>query len=347
MAGAHYENDNGGGFFGNVLWDFVQVENINNSTETFGNDAVITTTDNLGNVTVELVDAILSSAPATVARYYEVTPTNGGTGTVRLSYSDDELNNEAESNLRVWQRSGGLWTRIDGSVNTNSNYVEVSGYGFSAGVMDTLVLSDALTDNSLPVELVLFESKQIEGNVELVWKTASEIDNAYFVVERSENAEDGFVEIGRLKGQGTTSHESEYNFVDKNVTVGDEYYYRLADHDYVGRKSYSDVIFVEIVAPKDFVLSQNYPNPFNPVTHIKMQLPEMSTVELLVYNMLGQKVKQITKGDFEAGFYEFQWNARNDQGNTVSSGMYIYVMQAKSLESNKSKRMIKKMILLH
>jgi len=78
-----------------------------------------------------------------------------------------------------------------------------------------------------------------------------------------------------------------------------------------------------------------------------MQLPEMSNVVLFVYNMLGQKVKQLAKGDFEAGFYEFQWNARNDQGSNVASGMYIYVMQAKSLESNKSKRMIKKMILLH
>jgi len=347
MAGAHYENDNGSGFFGNVLWDFSQVENINNSTETFGNDVVITTTDNLGNVTVDLVDELLSTAPATVARYYEVTPTNAGTGTVRLSYSDDELNNEAESDLRVWQLSGGLWTRIDGSVNTSANYVEVSGYGFSGGVMDTLVLSDALVDNSLPVELVLFESKQFEGNVELFWKTASEVDNAYFIVERSENAEDGFIEIGRLRGQGTTSHETEYSFVDEDVRVGDNYYYRLADYDYVGRTSYSDVIFVEIVAPKDFVLSQNYPNPFNPVTHIKMQLPEMSNIVLSVYNMRGQKVSQLAKGDFEAGFYEFQWNARNDQGNNVASGMYIYVMQAKSLESNKTKRMIKKMILLH
>jgi hypothetical protein len=225
--------------------------------------------------------------------------------------------------------------------------VEVSGYNFTSGVLDTLVLSDALTDYSLPVELVMFESNQIEGNVELKWKTASEVENAYFVVERSEYAEDGFIEIGRLKGQGTTSNETQYLFVDKNVKIGESYYYRLVDYDYVGRKSYSDVIFVEIIAPKDFVLNQNYPNPFNPVTHIKLQLPEMSNVELSVYNMLGQKIKQLAKSDFEAGFYEFQWDARNDQGNQVSSGMYIYVMQAKSLESNKNKRFIKKMILLH
>jgi len=346
MAGAHFENDNGSGFFGRALWDFVQTENVNNETEIFGNDAVITTTANLGNVTVELVDALSSIAPSSIARFFKLTPANNGTGTVRLYYSDSELNGQVEADLKIWQRKSGVWSRYDGSVDESANYVEVSGYGFSSGVTDTLVLSTAETDNSLPVELVLFESTQIEGKVELTWKTASEIENAYFVVERSENKESGYQELGQIEGHGTTSAESEYKFTDENVKVGKGYYYRLADYDFAGRKFHSDVIYIEITPPKNYALSQNYPNPFNPATRINVQLPELSRINVTIYNMLGQKVSQLANGDFDAGYYEFVWNSRNEQGNIVSSGMYVYVLQARSKESNKTKQLIKKMVLL-
>jgi hypothetical protein len=92
--------------------------------------------------------------------------------------------------------------------------------------------------------------------------------------------------------------------------------------------------------PKTFGISPNYPNPFNPTTLIKYQLPAKRDVKLLVYNILGQKVRILINNSIEAGYHEVEWDGRNDSGIGVSSGVYIYHFSA----GNYTK--IRKMILL-
>jgi hypothetical protein len=76
--------------------------------------------------------------------------------------------------------------------------------------------------------------------------------------------------------------------------------------------------------PSEFSLSQNYPNPFNPITSINYRIPEKSQVELIVYNMLGKKVRTLMRQHQVAGNYQVQWNGRDDYGNDMASGMYVY-----------------------
>ncbi len=76
--------------------------------------------------------------------------------------------------------------------------------------------------------------------------------------------------------------------------------------------------------PKEFSLSQNYPNPFNPTTEINYQLPKAANVSIKIYNMLGQEVKTLVDEQKPAGSYNIQWNGRNNSGEQVSSGAYIY-----------------------
>lgn len=80
--------------------------------------------------------------------------------------------------------------------------------------------------------------------------------------------------------------------------------------------------------PEEFVLEQNYPNPFNPSTTIRFALPAASQVSLKIYNARGQLVRTLVSGNYESGVHEIRWDARNDLGETVSSGMYFYRMQA-------------------
>jgi hypothetical protein len=82
--------------------------------------------------------------------------------------------------------------------------------------------------------------------------------------------------------------------------------------------------------PTQFELSQNYPNPFNPTTKIKYQVASDSKVNLTIYNTLGQKVKTLVNGIQEAGYYTIEWNGTNDFGQKLSSGVYIYRMEAGS-----------------
>ena len=80
--------------------------------------------------------------------------------------------------------------------------------------------------------------------------------------------------------------------------------------------------------PTDFALQQNYPNPFNPETTIRYQLPEASDVKLTIYNLQGQLVRILVNENKEAGFFQAVWDAKNNTGNGVPSGVYLYRIQA-------------------
>jgi len=79
--------------------------------------------------------------------------------------------------------------------------------------------------------------------------------------------------------------------------------------------------------PEVYALRNNYPNPFNPETTIKYQLPEAGDVTLEVYNMLGQVVRTLVNQHQTAGRYAVQWDANNDNGQALSSGIYFYRVQ--------------------
>ena len=72
-----------------------------------------------------------------------------------------------------------------------------------------------------------------------------------------------------------------------------------------------------------FVLSRNYPNPFNPTTKIKYSVPRISTVQITIYDVLGNKIETILNEEKPAGTYELTWNAAN-----LSSGIYFYRIKA-------------------
>ena len=80
--------------------------------------------------------------------------------------------------------------------------------------------------------------------------------------------------------------------------------------------------------PAAFALANNYPNPFNPATTIKYSLPQAADVELIVYNVLGQPVRTLIAEHQSAGRYAVEWDATNNNGHSLSSGMYFYRLAA-------------------
>lgn len=82
------------------------------------------------------------------------------------------------------------------------------------------------------------------------------------------------------------------------------------------------------VLPETFELLQNYPNPFNPTTTISFALPEATSVTLKIYNTAGQLVRTLISSQIAAGFHNMTWNATDDNGVRVASGMYLYVLKA-------------------
>jgi|GEM_PF-4605080 len=115
----------------------------------------------------------------------------------------------------------------------------------------------------------------------------------------------------------------------------------------IARNSYNIDIPVEISVsgsektqqtPVRFSLSQNYPNPFNPVTTIEYQLPEKAQVNIVVYNVLGEKVTELINGIQQKGYYSVTWDGMSADNKPVPSGLYIYRMKAGNYAE--TKRMI-------
>jgi len=79
----------------------------------------------------------------------------------------------------------------------------------------------------------------------------------------------------------------------------------------------------ETILPSEFKLIGNYPNPFNPSTTIQFSLSSAGLAELVIYNMTGQKICELVNKHMEAGMHLVMWNGRDQDGNSVSSGVYI------------------------
>ncbi|MFQ3608605.1 MAG: choice-of-anchor J domain-containing protein, partial [Chloroherpetonaceae bacterium] len=214
----------------------------------------------------------------------------------------------------------------------------------SVGAAFTRLLESATffvqTGVALPVELVSFTGEVRDGAVHLAWRTASELNNAGFEVERKSQG-GSWNTLGFVRGAGTTTEAQSYTFVDNSASGTVQY--RLKQVDFDGQFEYSNIIEVNAGLPKTFALEQNYPNPFNPTTVIAYQLPVASEVKLEVYDVLGRKVMTLVNGRQNAGAYNFTLNAGN-----LSSGVYFYRLQASATNGASSSNFVatKKMMLI-
>jgi len=90
----------------------------------------------------------------------------------------------------------------------------------------------------------------------------------------------------------------------------------------VGQEENADRAVIEI--PDNYAITNNYPNPFNPVTTIRYELPEPSNVTLIIYDMMGREVRRLVNDVVQPGYHTATWDSRNNAGNVVASGMYLY-----------------------
>ena len=207
--------------------------------------------------------------------------------------------------------------------------------GWAVGV-DGVVLK---ADNIVPVELTAFNAIVNENDVTLSWQTATETNNSGFEIERLQNykikrLQDSWEDIGFVEGNGTTTEEHNYSFVDKNVSVG-QYHYRLKQIDFDGSFEYSEIVNVSVSGPTQFSLGQNYPNPFNPSTKIEYSIPVNGNVRLTIFNSLGKEMEKLVNNYQQAGNHEVRFDASN-----MSSGVYYYKIESQNFSD------VKKMILI-
>ena len=207
-----------------------------------------------------------------------------------------------------------LWL-FRSTLGTNGNLVRTI---YSSSNMQYISYVDY---SIIPVELIFFSANVIGNNVVLNWRTATELNNSGFQVERSADNL-SFASIGFVPGLGTTTELKNYSFTDNSLTGG-IYYYRLKQVDFDGSFNYSNVVRADVEIPKEFSLSQNYPNPFNPLTKIKFALPVDSRISIKIFNSIGEVIDKAAEDNFSSGVHEINYNGLN-----LSSGIYFYTLEA-------------------
>lgn len=217
-----------------------------------------------------------------------------------------------------------------------------SGFSYAANWTPALIYCDtSMFDfHPLPVELSSFTAVSNGRNVELKWSTSTEKNSSAFEIEKKMVSANTWQKIASVKAADLSNSTKSYNYTDKNASTG-KYNYRLKMVDNDGTFSYSKVVNVDISAPINFNLSQNYPNPFNPSTRISYAIPFESNVKLIIYNSLGETVKELVNSFQNGGYYELTFDSKN-----LSSGIYFYTISAVSKDGVHNFTSTKKMMLL-
>ncbi len=145
----------------------------------------------------------------------------------------------------------------------------------------------------LPVELINFNATKVKNHALLTWQTASELNNAYFEVERSSDGKVFEALDNKVKGQGTTQIRHDYAFTDVEAldfakTNGNTIYYRLKQVDVDGSFVYSEIRSINMGNGLESITVQ--PNPYNEQTNVALQSNQSGKATIVVTDVKGSVV---------------------------------------------------------
>jgi hypothetical protein len=243
---------------------------------------------------------------------------------------------------------------VDQSVS--NGVLTLTASGLSGGDRTTVTVTasdgttptDAITvvfEGQSPVELASFVGELVENQVVLNWATASQTNNAGFRVLRSTDQATFETVSELIDGAGTTDALMNYSFTDATPPASEQVFYVLEQIDLDGTIHRSNPVEVILGArfldlPTEFA-SAIYPNPFNPSTTISYDLPAEAQVSIVIYDAIGQEIRQLVNDSRSIGRYSVQWDARDNLGRSVGSGVYIAKIKAGSFAATQKMLLLK------
>lgn len=211
-------------------------------------------------------------------------------------------------------------------------------FPFQQDVNHTAIFNAELTLNNndsaevvngliIPVEMTVFNvTARADGSMLLSWQTETETSNLGFEIERGDG--ENFERVGFVPGNETTTETHSYSWVDAQPvsTRSDNLvYYRLKQIDTDGTFAHSEAHPAELL-PAFIGLEQSYPNPLlvGNSTSIPFTLSVPASVNMAVYNSMGQKIATLVDGlEWQAGRHVSTWNGRSDLGEPLPAGVYF------------------------
>jgi hypothetical protein len=330
--------------------DSVQVNWIYNDEASSSHWSYACATDNIYLITKTMLSNTDGTITGTPVAYEDLASvyarTSWGSVTWDKSATDDSIS------IQVEYLSGGVWDLVPNSdlPGNSSGFFTTSESGaftingLSTTTYDTLRLRGNLyrkpgraSDDpsllawevgnlsELAVFLMGFDASGMKGKVKLFWRTESEIDNAYWLVERGVDPQDSWQQITMIEGQGTKPAPTEYEYIDAGMEKDGQYYYRLIAVNGDGERTVFGPVsaMVRGKSPRVFALHKPSPNPCSGRLALRYDVPKKSFVNLKVYNVIGQVVRTLVHGNQEPDYYQVIWDGKNDGGKMVGFGVYF------------------------
>jgi hypothetical protein len=265
-------------------------------------------------------NASVASLPISVASFSaggaNITVPKSGTRTLAPgSYGNVILNNSAKLNLssgeyRFVKLETGSSCFLNFNVSNGGVQVKVTtSLKFGADV--TVTITPGGETNSVAVDFITLQTAQVLISKDGYMLGTITAPNAEVLVSKNTSLR------GAIAANKIT--------VDRDVIF---WHHSVAGTLPIAKASVDEEATSNEQPVTSYQLEQNYPNPFNPSTVISFQLPVNSEVTLSIYNMSGQLVKKLVAGEMNAGHHNFTWDATDDRGVRVASGVYLYVIKA-------------------
>ena len=271
------------------------------------------------DVDVEDLNTFVNAWPsAGVATTVDIGPATGTSP--YLSPSLDNLNdiNDVSVFTRNW-----LWTKAQGKTSEPSEQ-KLNPIDFPAelfGNQIKITLPDNITAGRFEI---LNEGNTYQFSV-------AKNNQSMIILENNDSLEESYeFEFGRL----SQDEKELFIYIDGDASMTTvEVSYQLFSKDGEAGNG-----IMELGSPDEFKLYQNYPNPFSSQTTFQYDVAEATSVKIYIYNTLGQLVKTIDRGDNSVGTHTVEWDGKNDDGDTLSSGVYFYQLRTKDF--NKTMKML-------
>jgi len=250
--------------------------------------------------------------------YWNITPSAAVTADVRLYWKDGAWSGiENLSDLRLAHYNGSSWDELSGATTSGTtsdgNILKTGVTSFSPFTLATI---DNVS-NPLPVSLVSFDAKKVDNTALISWQTASEINNDYFILQRSSNGIDT-EDIAKIDGNGNSNTLLSYSFIDEKPIYGNVYY-RLKQVDYDGK--YEVFYWRSLFFGHDIEISI-YPNP-NTNNVIYFESSESNNAQIQIYSVGGKLMieknlifsdgKATITHDLAKGYYLIKYFQNNEQ----------------------------------
>ncbi len=215
------------------------------------------------------------------------------------------------------------------------------------GLMDVAVIDS--NEETGPALVVLLGQRDGVPVLEGRYRLSSTVDEALVGDSNGDGAIEGRYQVsgtgsevlaGDLNGDGAADLVVLGRVNSSSFKGGSYFYTKGGAFVFINQNSPPTAVAVESATPSDFVLGANYPNPFNPATTIPLSVPDgAEAVDVAIYNLLGQLVRQVWSGPLTAGEHLLTWDGRDGQGQLVASGAYLY--QVRVGDQLRTRKMVK------